>query len=100
MLPASQLTDATDLGINGAQAGAVALTPDHALVVGGRNLAAPLHQRAVGVNERDGGTLYNTQLLFDADVSALGSGRTAIRRKCDTCSRSLMGQAVIASGDE
>ena len=25
---------------------------------------------------------------------------TAIRRQCDTCSRSLMGRAVIASGDE
>jgi len=22
---------------------------------------------SIGVNERDGGTLYNTQLLFDAD---------------------------------
>ena len=24
---------------------------------------------SIGVNERDGGTLYNTQLLFDADGS-------------------------------
>jgi aliphatic nitrilase len=22
---------------------------------------------SIGINERDGGTLYNTQLLFDAD---------------------------------
>src|SRR5271165_1596327 len=26
---------------------------------------------AIGVNERDGGTLYNTQLLFDADGSLI-----------------------------
>jgi aliphatic nitrilase len=26
---------------------------------------------SIGVNERDGGTLYNTQLLFDADGTLL-----------------------------
>ena len=26
---------------------------------------------AVGVNERDGGTLYNTQLIFDSDGSLI-----------------------------
>jgi nitrilase len=26
---------------------------------------------SIGVNERDGGTIYNTQLLFDADGSLL-----------------------------
>jgi aliphatic nitrilase len=30
---------------------------------------------SIGVNERDGGTLYNTQLLFDADG-------TLIQRRC------------------
>src|SRR5262245_27424669 len=31
---------------------------------------------SIGVNERDGGTLYNTQLLFDADGTLLKRGRT------------------------
>ncbi len=26
-----------------------------------------IHELSIGVNERDGETLYNTQLLFDAD---------------------------------
>lgn len=26
---------------------------------------------SIGVNERDGGTIYNTQLLFDADGSLI-----------------------------
>jgi hypothetical protein len=28
---------------------------------------------SIGVNERDGGTLYNTQLLFDADGTLIRS---------------------------
>src|SRR5687767_4555314 len=51
MLPARQLADATDLAVNGAQTRAVALTPDHALVIGRRDLAAALDQRSVGVKE-------------------------------------------------
>ena len=43
-----------------------------ALAAAARNATCVL---AVGVNERDHGTLYNTQLLFDAD------GRLALRRR-------------------
>src|SRR5262249_33887186 len=67
MLPASQLTNATDLGVNGAQAGAVALTPDHALVVSGRDLAPSLHQRAVGIEEKLGIIQRAAVTLVDTD---------------------------------
>jgi len=49
VLPARQLTNAADLAVNGAQTRAVALPPDHALVVGGRDFAASLDQPAVGI---------------------------------------------------
>ncbi len=29
---------------------------------------------SIGVNERDGGTIYNTQLLFDADGTLYSTG--------------------------
>ena len=35
---------------------------------------------SIGVNERDGGTLYNTQLLFDADGRLSSSGAARPRR--------------------
>ena len=34
---------------------------------------------SVGINERDGGTLYNTQLLFDADGSVIQRRRKTTR---------------------
>ena len=52
VLPARQLTNAADLAVNGAQARPVALPPDHALVISGRDLAAPLDQGAVGIEEK------------------------------------------------
>src|SRR5262245_58330819 len=52
MLPARQLTNAADLAVYGAQTRTVTLTPDHTLVVGGRDLAAPLEQGAVGIEQK------------------------------------------------
>ena len=51
VLPACQLANAADLAVDGAQTRAVALAPDHALVIGGRDLAAALNQGAVGIEE-------------------------------------------------
>ena len=39
MLPASQSTDLSQLGVNHLQPGAITLTPDHPFVVGGSDLA-------------------------------------------------------------
>ena len=36
---------------------------------------------AIGVNERDGGSLYNTQLLFDADGTLLQHRRASDHNK-------------------
>src|SRR5215207_7025979 len=52
MLPARELPDAADLAIDGAEARPVPLAPDHALMIGGRDLAAPLDQGAVGIEEK------------------------------------------------
>jgi hypothetical protein len=52
MLPTRQLANAADRAVCGAETRAVALTPDHALVIGRRDRAAPLNQRAVGVEEQ------------------------------------------------
>jgi len=51
VLPARELADAADRAIHRTQTRAVALTPDHTLVIGRRDLATPLNQRAVGVEE-------------------------------------------------
>ena len=67
MLPARQLTNAADSAVNGAQAGPVALAPDHALVVGRRDFAAPLDQRAVGIEEKLGVVERSTVTFVDAD---------------------------------
>ena len=67
MLEAGQLADAADLGIHRAQARTVTLAPDHALEMRRRDLAAALHQRAVGIKEQlrvvDGAAVT----LVDAD---------------------------------
>ena len=67
MLPARQLTNAADLAVNGAQARTVALTPDHALVIRGRDLAAPLNQGAVGIEEQLRVVERSTVTFVDAD---------------------------------
>ena len=67
MLPARQLANAADLAVNGAQTGAVALAPDHALVIGGRDLAAALNQGAVGIKEQLGVVQGSAVTLVDAD---------------------------------
>ncbi len=51
VLPASQLPDAAHGGVGRAEPVALALPPDHALVIRGRDLPAALHQGAVGVEE-------------------------------------------------
>jgi predicted amidohydrolase len=45
---------------------------------------------SIGVNERDGGTLYNTQLLFDADGTLIQR-----RRKITPTSPTFMSAARI-----
>jgi hypothetical protein len=67
VLPACQLTNAADLAIDGAQARAVSLAPDHALVIGGRDLAAPLEQDAVGIEEKLGVVQGSAVTLVHAD---------------------------------
>ena len=67
VLPARQLADAANLAVDGAQARAVALAPDHALVIGGRDLAAPLDQGAVGIEEKLGVVQGSAVTLVDAD---------------------------------
>ncbi|MNX70893.1 hypothetical protein D3C86_1021920 [compost metagenome] len=51
MFPARQRTDAPDSAVDGAQAGTVALPPDHAFVIGRRDFAAMLNQAAVSIEE-------------------------------------------------
>ena len=67
VLPARQLTNAADLAVDGAQARTVTLTPDHALVVRGRDLAAPLNQGAVSVEEKLGVVQGAAVTFVDAD---------------------------------
>ena len=67
VLPARQLTDAANRAVHGAQAGPVALAPDHALVVGRRDLAAPLDQAAVSVEEELGVVEGSAVTFVDAD---------------------------------
>ena len=67
VLPACQLANAADLAVDGAQARAVALAPDHALVIGGRDLAAPLNQGAIGIEEKLGVVEGSAVTLVDAD---------------------------------
>lgn len=52
MLPASKLSDAADGAIDGTQPRAVTLAPDHALMLGGRDLAASLDQFAIGIEQK------------------------------------------------
>src|SRR6202041_2095168 len=51
VLPARELAHAADGGVDGTEAVALALPPDHPLVVRRRDLPAPLHESAVGVEE-------------------------------------------------
>ena len=52
MLPARQLTDAPDGAVDSSQPRTVALAPDHAFMVGRRNLAATLDQGAVSIEQQ------------------------------------------------
>ena len=52
MLIARQLTDAPDCAVDGMQPRTVALAPDHAFMVGRRNLATTLNQGAVSIEEQ------------------------------------------------
>jgi len=52
VLPARQLTDATNLAVNCPQAGSVALAPDHTLVIRRSGFAPPLNQGAVGIKQK------------------------------------------------
>jgi len=63
VLPACQLANASHLAVDSPQARAVALAPDHALVIGGRDLAAPLGQGAVSIKEKLTGSRLPRVLL-------------------------------------
>src|SRR5207342_1593631 len=52
VLPACELSDAADCAVHRAQARTVALAPDHPLVIGRRDLAAALDQRAIRVEKQ------------------------------------------------
>ena len=52
VLPARQLADSSDGAVDGRRPERVALTPDHPFVIGRRDLATPLKQRAVGVEQQ------------------------------------------------
>ena len=67
MLPACQLANAADLAVDGAQARPIALAPDHALVIGRRDLAAPLNQGAVGIEEQLSVVQGSAVTLVDAN---------------------------------
>src|SRR5215469_10494946 len=67
MLPACQLTNAADLAVDCPQTRAVALAPNHALVIGGRDLAAPLNQGAVGIKEKESIVQGSAITLVDAN---------------------------------
>ena len=57
-----------DRTVGGAQPRAIALPPDHALVVGGGDFAAMLDQRAVSVEQQLGVIKRATITLVDADA--------------------------------
>ena len=67
MLPARQLTNAADRAVDGAQTRAVALAPDHALVIRRRDLATPLNQPAVGIEQKLSVVHGVAVTLVDAD---------------------------------
>jgi hypothetical protein len=52
VLPAGELPDTPNGAIDGAQARAITLAPDHTLMIGWRDLAAALDQRTVRVEEK------------------------------------------------
>ncbi|MNP20696.1 hypothetical protein D3C76_1132800 [compost metagenome] len=68
MFPAGQCADAADGAVGGAQAGAIALAPDHALVIGGGYLASVLDKRAVGVEQQLSVVDRAAIALVDADT--------------------------------
>src|SRR5258705_5503783 len=67
MLPTRQLTNAADRAVDGAQTRAVALAPDHALVIRRRDLATPLNQPAVGIEQKLSVVHGVAVTLVDAD---------------------------------
>src|SRR5262245_5806613 len=69
VLPAGELADPANSAIDGAQARAVALAPDHALVIGRRDLAAALDQRTVRIEEELRIVDRAPVALIDADRS-------------------------------
>ncbi|ORW35102.1 hypothetical protein AWC17_22510 [Mycobacterium nebraskense] len=85
VLPAGQLTDATDGAVDGAQPTTVALSPDHPFVVRRTDLATALNQGAVGVEEQLGveqraaGTFVHP--YRDHDVRSAGGCTDCVRRQ-------------------
>src|SRR5262249_5573874 len=76
MLPTRQLADATDGTIDSLESAAVALTPHHPFVVGGRDLAPTLDQRAVPV-EKQLRVVHSATVAFvysDGDDHASAAG--------------------------
>src|SRR6266496_3618371 len=67
MFPARELTNAADLTVNGSKTRPVTLAPDHALVIGRRDFAAPLNQGAVSIKEKLGVVQGSAITLVDAD---------------------------------
>jgi hypothetical protein len=67
MLPARQLADATNRGVHGAQSRTVALPPDHAFMIGRRDLASTLDQGSVRIEQQLRIIECTTIALVDAD---------------------------------
>ena len=101
--PSMQLTNATDLAVNGVQTRAVAVTPNHALVVGGRYLAAPVDQRAVGVEQKLGVIQGSSVTLVDADGDSdcrpLGNCADSVRSKRRHCHCLVEQLPLLGPGD-
>ena len=67
VLPAGELSNPSNRAIDGAQARAVTLAPDHALMIGRRDLAAALDQRAVRIEQKLRIVDRATVALIDTD---------------------------------
>jgi hypothetical protein len=67
VLPTGELSDPSNGTIDGAQARAVTLTPDHSLMIGWRDLAAALDQRTVRIEEKLRIVDRATVALIDTD---------------------------------
>src|SRR5215471_20396605 len=81
MFPTRQLPDAAGCAVDGATPRAVALSPDHTLVIGRRDLSTSLNQPPVGVEEQLRVVERFAVAFVDADRHDYSSGPAGITNR-------------------